>query len=127
MGLSPCRRLCHHLCLLFLESLPDSFTSCHELLHTAGDAAGLALDQGFGGEVVDTGVEAVSNEVGEHLRRMLVIWWKYWRRLQGRAEGAFFCWSQLWCRLNAVGFGAHMSRIDRWPFCNAILGSAELD
>jgi hypothetical protein len=60
-------RLIHHLCLLFLESLSDSFTSCHELLYASSNAAGLALDQGFGGEVVNAGVEAVGDKVGEHL------------------------------------------------------------
>ena len=65
--LSSRRWLAHHLCLLLLESLTNSLTSCHELLHASGYAAGLALDEGFGGEIIDTGVEAVGYEVGEHL------------------------------------------------------------
>lgn len=67
MDLSARRRLAHHLCLLFLESLPDPLTARHELLYTSSDAAGLALDEGFGGEVIDAGVEAVGYEVREHL------------------------------------------------------------
>tara|TARA_R110002060_G_scaffold53678_1_gene64352 strand:- start:635 stop:820 length:186 start_codon:yes stop_codon:yes gene_type:complete len=59
--------LAHHLCLLFLESLPDSFTACHELLYASSDAAGLALDEGFGGEVIDAGIETMGYEVREHL------------------------------------------------------------
>jgi len=59
--------LVHHLCLLFLESLSDSFTSCHELLDAAFYTTGFALDEGLGCEVVDAGVEAVGDKVGEHL------------------------------------------------------------
>ncbi len=59
--------LAHHLCLLLLESLTNSLTPCHELLYASGYAAGLALDKGFCGEVIDAGVEAVGYKIGEHL------------------------------------------------------------
>lgn len=61
------RRLVHHLRLLFLKSLSDPLTTCHELLYASSHAAGLALDKGFCCEVIDAGVEAVGYEVGEHL------------------------------------------------------------
>jgi hypothetical protein len=53
--------------LLFLESLADTLTSRHEFLHAALNAASLALHEGLGGEVIDARVEAVGDEVGEHL------------------------------------------------------------
>ena len=53
----------HHLCLLLLESLSDSLSALHILLDTSGDAARFALNEGFGCEVVDAGVEAVGHEV----------------------------------------------------------------
>jgi hypothetical protein len=61
--------LVHHLRLLLLESLPNPFTPCHELLHASSNATGFALNKRFGGEVVDAGVEAVGYKVGEHLER----------------------------------------------------------
>jgi hypothetical protein len=67
--LSPRRRLVHHLRLLFLEPLPDALTAGHELADASRDAAGLAGDQRFGGEVIDAGLEAMVDEVREHLRR----------------------------------------------------------
>lgn len=66
-GLTSRRRVLHHLCLLLLESLTDPLASCHKLLNAAGDTAGLTLDEGFGSEIVNAGVEAVGDEVGEHL------------------------------------------------------------
>ena len=56
------------MCLLFLESLPDPLTARHEFLYAPADAIGFALHERFGGEVVDTGIKAVGDEVGEHLR-----------------------------------------------------------
>jgi hypothetical protein len=70
--LSPRRRLVHHLRLLFLEPLPDALTAGHELADASRDAAGLAGDQRFGGEVIDAGLEAMVDEVREHLRRWRV-------------------------------------------------------
>jgi len=69
--LSSWRWLVHHRRLLFRESLADTLTTRHELLYASSDAAGLALDEGFGGEVVDAGVEAVGDEVGEHAHELL--------------------------------------------------------
>lgn len=66
------RGLVHHLSLLFLESLADSLTTRHELLYTSRNTASLALNQRFGGEVIDAGIEAVRYEVGEHLLRWIV-------------------------------------------------------
>lgn len=57
----------HHLRLLFLEPLSDPLTPRHEFLHAPRDAARFALHEGFGGEVVDAGFEAVVYEAGEHL------------------------------------------------------------
>lgn len=65
--LSPGRGLAHHLRLLLLEPLTDALAAGHELGDAARYAAGLTGDEGFGGEVVDAGVEAVVDEVGEHL------------------------------------------------------------
>ena len=62
-ALSSRRRLVHHLCLLLLESLPNPFTASHEFLYTPGNATGLALNKGFGGEVIDAGIEAVRYKV----------------------------------------------------------------
>ena len=61
--LSARRGILHHLSLLLLKSLTDSLRAIHVLLDAAGDAAGFALDEGFGCEVIDTGVEAVRYEV----------------------------------------------------------------
>jgi hypothetical protein len=60
--------LVHHLRLLFLEPRPNPLTTRHELLNASRYTAGLALHEGFGGEVVDARVEAVGYEAGEHLR-----------------------------------------------------------
>lgn len=57
----------HHLRLLLREALSYPLATSHELLHAAVDAAGLARDEGLGGEVVDAGVEAAVDETGEHL------------------------------------------------------------
>ena len=57
----------HHLCLLFLEPLTNSLTSSHEFLDASCYAAGFALDEGFGGEVIDAGFKAVIYEAGKHL------------------------------------------------------------
>lgn len=57
----------HHLRLLLREALSYPLAPSHELLHAAVDAAGLAGDEGLGGEVVDAGVEAAVDEAGEHL------------------------------------------------------------
>jgi len=51
-----------------LESLPDPLAARHKFLYTSANAIGFALHQRFGGEVVDAGVKAVGDEVGEHLR-----------------------------------------------------------
>lgn len=67
LSLSSRRRLVHHLCLLFLESLSDSLTSRHELLYASADTIGFALHQRLGGEVVDAGIKAVCDKVREHL------------------------------------------------------------
>lgn len=53
MTLPSGRRVVHHLSLLLLESLADPLSALHILLDTSGDAAGFALDKGFGGEVVN--------------------------------------------------------------------------
>lgn len=83
----PRRGLTHHLCLLFLESLTNSFASCHEFLYTSRDAAGFTGNEGFGGEIVDAGVEAVSDEVGEHLcgGKRFVSWFLSWE-CQGKIK-----------------------------------------
>lgn len=73
-GLSRRRRLVHHLCLLLAKSLRDPLAARHELLYASCHAAGLALDQRFGGEVVHARVEAVGYEVGEHLWVRSVTW-----------------------------------------------------
>jgi hypothetical protein len=59
--------------LLLLESLANTLAARHKFLDASGDAAGLALDHGFGGEVIDAGVEAVGDEVREHLGMVLVL------------------------------------------------------
>lgn len=67
MGLLSLFRALHHLSLLLLEALTDALATSHELLDAAGDAALLARDEGFGGEVVDAVVKAAVDESGEHL------------------------------------------------------------
>jgi hypothetical protein len=62
-NLSSRRRVLHHLSLLLLESLPDSLSALHILLNASGNAAGFALDEGFGCEIVDAGIEAMGYEV----------------------------------------------------------------
>jgi len=47
--------------------LTDPLAARHEFLHASLYAAGLALDDGFGGKVIDAGIEAVGDEVEEHL------------------------------------------------------------
>jgi hypothetical protein len=66
--LSPRRRLVHHLCLLFLEPLSDALAASHELADAPRHAACLTSDQRFSSKVVHARLEAVVDEVGEHLR-----------------------------------------------------------
>ena len=65
--LSARRRVIHHLCLLLRESLSDSLSALHIFLDTSRDAAGFFLYKGFGGEIVDAGIEAVGDEIRKHL------------------------------------------------------------
>ena len=68
-----------------MESLPYPLSTLHVLLHASRDTAGFALDEGFGGEVVDAGVEAVGDEVGEHLWKWDLSVLGFWSR-----EGCFW-------------------------------------
>lgn len=52
---------------MLLEALGQTLATGHVLLHTARDAAVLALGHGLGGEVADAGGEAVVDEVAEEL------------------------------------------------------------
>lgn len=49
------------------KALAQTLRLGHLLLHAPGDAAGLTVREGLGGEVVDTGYEAVVHEVAEDL------------------------------------------------------------
>lgn len=60
-------RLLHHLGLLFLKPLSNPLTARHEFLDTACDTASFSRYEGFGCEVVNTGIKAVRYEVREHL------------------------------------------------------------
>jgi hypothetical protein len=68
-------RLAHHLGLLLLEALADALAAGHELGDAPRHAAGLARHEGFGGEVIDARLEAVVDEVGEHLERVSGMGW----------------------------------------------------
>lgn len=57
----------HHLRLLLGETLTNSLSAFHVFLNATRDAAGFFLDEGFGGKVVDAGIEAVGYKVREHL------------------------------------------------------------
>lgn len=56
---------------MLLEAVADALLGGHPLLDAAVDAAALARGDGFGGEVVDTGHEAVLNKTAESLRRSI--------------------------------------------------------
>lgn len=57
--------------VVLLEAVADALLGGHPLLDAAVDAAGLAGGDGFGGEVVDAGNEAVLNETAESLYRLI--------------------------------------------------------
>lgn len=65
--LSPSWLPIHHLRLLLCKALPYSLAAGHELLHTPAYTALFARDQRFGGEVINTVVEAAIDKGGEHL------------------------------------------------------------
>src|SRR3569833_661672 len=56
-----------HLGVVLLEALAQAGGHGHGLLHAAGDAACLAVGEGFGGEVIDARHEAVVDQVSEQL------------------------------------------------------------
>ena len=57
----------HHGGILFLEALAQPSRALEVLVDAAKDAAFLAGHQGFGGEIVDTVVEAALYKTGVHL------------------------------------------------------------
>ena len=59
----------HHGGILLLEALVQALGALQELVHAAEGAALLAGDQGLGGEVVDTVIEAALDELGVHLNQ----------------------------------------------------------
>lgn len=56
---------------MLLEAVTDALLGGHPLLDAAVDAAALAGGDGFGGEVVDAGHEAVLNKTTESLHRSI--------------------------------------------------------
>lgn len=116
----------HHLCLLFLESLTDTLTSSHEFLDAAGDATSFAGDEGFGGEVVDAGVEAVGYEVGEHLWMGLgMLVGGFW---DGDEGGARYWGERIWNSPNVLLRNYWLSA-SRSPFrqCYECLHSSSIE
>ena len=85
----------HHDGLLLLEPLADPLAAGHELLDAAVHAARLARHERFGGEVIDAGIEAVGDEVREHLWReglsacnpkgIKLAWWSSFLRARREA------------------------------------------
>jgi len=61
----------HHCCVLLLESLSYPLSAFHELIHTSHHTTFLSRNQGLGGEIVDTVVEASLDESGIHLHELL--------------------------------------------------------
>lgn len=62
----------HHCGVLFLETFSYPLVAPHIFINTSQNAVLLSRDQGFGGEVVDTVVEATLDEFGIHLEAVTV-------------------------------------------------------
>jgi hypothetical protein len=63
----------HHGGILFLEALSQSSGTLEVFVDTAKDTTLLSGDQGLGGEVVDTVVEAALYEAGVHLCKVKCV------------------------------------------------------
>lgn len=73
------RATLHHCGVLLLEALVQPGGALEVLVNTAHDASLLAVDEGLGGEVIDTVIEAALDHLGVHLKeRMLDL--EYGRR-----------------------------------------------
>lgn len=62
----------HHGSVLLLESLVETGRALEVLVDATHDAGLLAVDEGLGGEVVDTVVEAALDHLGVHLEATLL-------------------------------------------------------
>lgn len=58
----------HHGSVLLLESLVETGRALEVLVDATHDAGLFAVDEGLGGEVVDTVVEAALDHLGVHLK-----------------------------------------------------------
>lgn len=62
----------HHGGVLLLEALVQPGGALEVLVNTAHNASLLAVDEGLGGEVVDTVIEAALNHLGVHLKERML-------------------------------------------------------
>lgn len=62
----------HHCGVLLLEALVQAGGALEVLVNTAHDAGLLAVDERFGGEVVDTVIEAALDHLGVHLKERML-------------------------------------------------------
>lgn len=62
------RTALHHCGVLLLEALVQPGGALQVLVDTAHDASLFAVDEGLGGEIVDTVIEAALDHLGVHLK-----------------------------------------------------------
>lgn len=65
--------LLRNLGIVLLEALADTLLRGHPLEHAAVEASGFLGREGFGGEVVDAGGEAVLDKAAESLEMELLV------------------------------------------------------
>lgn len=66
-NISTLTALLHHGGVLFLEPLVQAGGTLQLLVDTAQDTLLFTVDEGLGGEIVDTVIEAALNHLGVHL------------------------------------------------------------